>query len=120
MLLNELLEPLAVIAQSCEVLLSEAGGLLNVYQERVVISIRQVTSDMQDLLISLPDLNSANTHDLLSYETRSHLASIIGYSEVLLDEEDGSLSDTQKQHVQNVRTAGKRLLGLVMQLLEEN
>ncbi len=118
MMQDELLNPLVAINDSCEALLDESGGMLTVQQERVVSAISGVNRMLYDLLISLPDVTSSNAQGLLSYETRSHLTSIIGYAEMLLDETEGPLTAIQGEYAQTIYTYGTHLLALVAEFLD--
>jgi hypothetical protein len=115
---NALFEPLNAIIQNSDTLLSQDYGLLNTIQERFIESIMGVARDLQTLFASMSGLSNEAAVELLSYETRSHLASIIGYAEVLLDQTEGALTDEQNQFVQQIRANGTQLLTYVTNLLD--
>jgi hypothetical protein len=115
---DELLAPLINIADSCKALLDDSNGMLSVSQERVVSSMFEVDRTLYDLIISLPDVGITSVQKLLSYETRSHLASIIGYAEVLLDETEGTLTAIQAEHAEAIHQNGRYVLTLVTELLD--
>ena len=54
----------------------------------------------------------------MSHELRTPLNSIIGFSEILLDETFGSLNDKQRRHVDNVHASGRQLLRLINEVLD--
>ncbi|ABE51727.1 sensor histidine kinase [Methanococcoides burtonii] len=54
----------------------------------------------------------------MSYELRTPLNSIIGFSDVLRTEEIGPLNEKQLKYLKNVSTSGKELLELINGLLE--
>jgi signal transduction histidine kinase len=54
----------------------------------------------------------------MSHELRTPLNAIIGYSQLMLDGIDGSLSDQQIADLRRVTTAGSTLLGLINGLLD--
>jgi hypothetical protein len=111
---DELLTPLETTIHSAQTLLAETN--LTVSQERFVQAILTVCRNIFDLLVSIPDLANDKAKEVLSYELRSNLASVIGYAEVLLDETDGPLDENQREHVQEIRAGGKQLLGRVARL----
>jgi len=54
----------------------------------------------------------------MSHELRTPLNSIIGFSEVLVDETFGDLNDKQKHYQQNILTGGRHLLALICDILD--
>jgi signal transduction histidine kinase len=54
----------------------------------------------------------------MSHELRAPMNSIIGYSEVLLDELDGELNEEQKTDVRSVLKASEHLLRLINEILD--
>jgi PAS domain S-box-containing protein len=54
----------------------------------------------------------------ISHELRTPLHAIIGFSDVLIDEIDGPLNDTQKESLQRIRNAGSNLVQLITDLLD--
>lgn len=111
---EEFINPLNAVINACESLQGESE--LSFYQERFVDAMLRSAHTMRDLVISIPEIASAR--EILSYEARSHLASIIGYAEVLLDQVEGRLTPTQQRHVQAVRANGAQMLNLLVRLLE--
>jgi hypothetical protein len=112
---EEFLNSLNTIILACEAITNEADSELNFYQERFVDAMLRAAVTMRDLIISIPDIG--NAREILSYEARSNLASIIGYSEVLLDQVEGKLTATQQRHVQAIRANGAQLLNLLIRLM---
>ena len=54
----------------------------------------------------------------MSHELRTPLNSIIGFSDILLEETFGSLTDEQKRYIGNIRNSGKHLLELINNVLD--
>jgi signal transduction histidine kinase len=54
----------------------------------------------------------------MSHELRTPLNSVIGFSEVLLDELYGPLNARQKEYTINIHTSGRHLLGLINDILD--
>lgn len=55
---------------------------------------------------------------LMSHELRTPLNAIIGFSEVMLDELDGPLTESQRTDLASIRHSGWRLLGLINNILD--
>ena len=110
------LKSLTEISEICERLLT-ADEVLNLGQERVVEAIAAAAQNMTDSIISFPDTELDTAGEVLSYEARSHLASIIGYAESLLDELDGALTDAQAEQIQAIRTHGTKMITLLARIV---
>ncbi|MBL8133333.1 MAG: GAF domain-containing protein [Anaerolineae bacterium] len=54
----------------------------------------------------------------MSHELRTPLNSIIGYSEILLDGDDGELNEDANEDVQTIYDSGKHLLSLINEILD--
>lgn len=54
----------------------------------------------------------------MSHELRTPLNSIIGFSEVLIDDMAGPVSDEQKDLLKDIHESGKHLLGLINDILD--
>ncbi len=54
----------------------------------------------------------------MSHELRTPLNSIIGFSEVLVDQVFGILNEKQSRYVRNVTRAGRHLLSLINDILD--
>ncbi|MDW7733638.1 MAG: histidine kinase dimerization/phospho-acceptor domain-containing protein, partial [Methanolobus sp.] len=54
----------------------------------------------------------------MSHEIRTPLNSIIGFSDLLLEEIYGKLNEKQTRHVSNISSSGKHLLELINQILD--
>jgi len=54
----------------------------------------------------------------MSHELRTPLNSVIGFSDILLEEVKGELNDPQKKYVSNIARSGKHLLSLINDILD--
>jgi PAS domain S-box-containing protein len=54
----------------------------------------------------------------MSHELRTPLNSIIGFSDILLEEMFGSLNEKQKSYINNISTGGKHLLNIINDILD--
>ncbi len=54
----------------------------------------------------------------MSHELRTPLNSIIGFSDILLEETFGPLNDRQRRYITNIRSSGKHLLEIVNNILD--
>ncbi|MBE2266942.1 MAG: GAF domain-containing protein [Anaerolinea sp.] len=54
----------------------------------------------------------------MSHELRTPLNSIIGYSEILIDGDDGELSEEALEDVTTIHNSGKHLLGIINDILD--
>ncbi len=54
----------------------------------------------------------------MSHELRTPLNAILGFSELLLDEHLGKLTDEQKDYLKDIFESGKHLLGLINDILD--
>ncbi|WP_340817962.1 HAMP domain-containing sensor histidine kinase [Methanolobus sp. WCC4] len=77
----------------------------------------------KDLIIAKNEADTANRTKGkfladMSHELRTPLNSIIGFSEMLLDEAFGTLDKRQNRYVNNIHKSGNHLLNLINQLLD--
>jgi len=107
---DELIVPLNRINDSARDLLTKTR--LTFAQERIAQSIENVAKTMLGMVIGVPDFTWETATEVLSFEARSHLASIIGYAEVLLDEDnnDMPLTEQQNAYINTIRKDGAQLL----------
>ena len=109
---DDLLTPLEQISTAAEHLLADTD--LSFEQEQIVQSVHHVAREMVELVVSIPDLTWDKAREVFSFESRSHLASIIGYAEVLLD--DSKLDSQQVEYVKQVQSSGKHVLSRLASL----
>jgi hypothetical protein len=103
------LESVRAITNSARKLLSEKLGLLTPAQIRALEAITTSAQEIEKAMIILFD-PSEQAKTLLSYETREHLAAVMGYTEMLLEGGDGAFNPTQIQRLHHIRASGKMLL----------
>lgn len=70
------------------------------------------------MVVSFPGMEGEHNREVFSYEARSHLTSIIGYAELLLDEDDGELDTSQRDYIGQVQMVGKRLVRFLPEIME--
>lgn len=113
---DELLGTLGQIASASDALLTDTE--LNDLQRKFLLAIYQSSNNLRDWVITIPDLTWERAAEILSYEGREQLSSIIGYAEVLLEEAEGDLDHRQRGSVHEIRSMGKRLLTRLSQWFE--
>ncbi|MBC8099501.1 MAG: hypothetical protein H7Y11_08660 [Armatimonadetes bacterium] len=96
------------ISHSADALLLDTN--LNDAQHGFVQAMYADAKRMLDMVVSFPDVNSPRALEVFSYESRSHLSSIIGYAELLLDGDEGSLDDFQVACVMRINAAGAQIM----------
>ncbi|MFW5690863.1 MAG: hypothetical protein ACOCXZ_00065 [Chloroflexota bacterium] len=89
---------------------------LNFAQEQFAQSITEEMQTLIDMVIALPEDWWGEMRAVFSFEARSHLTSIIGYAEMLLDESDGPLDDDQMALAQAIARSGRTLLATLAAL----
>lgn len=104
----DLLAAIDTIRQAAQQLQMETD--LSFSQERMVRAIGAEAVALHDLVLALPDAEPTNVRAVVSYEARSHLASIIGYAETLLQEPDDPLNEQQHEHASRIAWGGKAIL----------
>lgn len=113
---EDLIQPLQAILEASHTLLTEHDGLLSVSQEQCLQAIVSVTSELSGFIVSLPEGHLNRRNEVLSFEARSHLTSIIGYADVLL--EQTPLTPNQQELVYTIRDYGRYVLDVLVQGVE--
>jgi signal transduction histidine kinase len=117
--IREFLDQLNHISRAARALQTEREGTLNVEQERITNLIASAAASMSEMVVSFPEDMSASAQEVFSFEARSSLATIIGYSELLLEAIDGTLNEDQRQYVRDIRTAGSKMLGILVRAVDQ-
>lgn len=113
---EQLLAPLNWLIGIVDKLLSE--NTFNDRQHDFLLKISQESHALRSLALTVVDLSQENARQTLSYEGRSHLSSIIAYTEELLDEIEGDLTDDQRDLLFEVRSSARQLLSDLQDLSE--
>jgi PAS domain S-box-containing protein len=99
--------------------------ILNITErKRAEEALQQYTLDLErrvaERTVELTYANQAKSEFLanMSHELRTPLNSILGLSEVLLEQNRGPLTEKQEQALQIITASGKHLLGLINDVLE--
>ncbi len=82
--------------------------------------LEDVLKESQEQNKELEKAQKAKTEFLsnVSHELRTPLNSIIGFSDLLLDDTDGVLAEKQRRYVDNILSGGRKLLRLIDDLLD--
>lgn len=87
---------------------------------RMAIALKTSYHQLEETNKQLERVNKLKTEFLasMSHELRTPLNSIIGFSEILIDQLFGELNERQKKYVNNIYTSGEHLLQLINDLLD--
>ncbi|MGB3908005.1 MAG: ATP-binding protein [Methanomethylovorans sp.] len=93
-------------------------GLVYVFKDLTVL--RQEKEALLNAKLSAEAANSSKSEFLanISHELRTPLTSIIGFSDLLLEETFGAINEKQHKYLQNVSSSGKHLLDLINNILD--
>lgn len=116
-MLDQFMAPLNWIIGVIDKLLTEET--VNDLQRTFLYNILTEAKALRSLLLTIPDATTEAARNLLSFEGRSHLSTIIGYIEELLDEMDGDLTDEQRDLLFEARASSMQLLEIIESLSKE-
>jgi len=90
------------------------------YNTRLEADVRARTREIELYKVQLEQANRMKSNFIatISHELRTPLTAINGFSELLLSDGVGQLSEEQKRYLNDVHTSGKRLSQLVETILE--
>ncbi|MDP2600533.1 MAG: HAMP domain-containing sensor histidine kinase [Deltaproteobacteria bacterium] len=97
------------------ILLDWLGAQVALHLQNILLKdqMRQQTMDLE----GVKDLKSQIISNL-SHELRTPLTGIIGFSELLAEEIDGSLNQEQKRHLVQIQSGAERLLKILSALVD--
>jgi PAS domain S-box-containing protein len=90
------------------------------YSKELEIKVEERTSELRHALIQADAASRAKSEFLanMSHELRTPLNSIMGFSDLILEEHAGPLTDQQKRFLSNILAAGEHLLALINDILD--
>ena len=119
---DELTTLIEEMKDSCVLVTSDDGELVQIMTEFDVIQyFHQHNEDVLAEMKSKFQENNQHRSEFLQFvsqELRTPLASIIGFSDVLLDGVDGELNEQMKDDVRLIRASGARLRDLINELID--
>ena len=88
--------------------------------KKLKVSIEKQNMELVGLYNETQRANKAKSFFLanMSHELRTPLTAILGFSELLMDEKIGALTDSQKEFLNDIYTSGKHLLTLINDILD--
>ncbi|MDX1994089.1 MAG: hypothetical protein SF029_17010 [bacterium] len=113
---DRLVQPLQEILEHAQVLLMETD--LEDLQRKFIEGMHSEAYQMFELFISIPDFTWEKAREIVSYESRSHLTSVIGYAEELLEAPETVLAPDQRERVQFIHARGRLLLNRLTEMLD--
>lgn len=90
------------------------------YSKELEIKVEERTSELRHALTQADAANRAKSEFLanMSHELRTPLNSIMGFSDLILQEHAVPLTDQQKRFLSNIFAAGEHLLALINDILD--
>ncbi len=93
---------------------------LNYLNEKLEDKVLERTRELEKINRELTKANQIKARFIsnMSHELRTPLNSILGFSDILLDNTFGELNERQRRHVSNINASGKHLLQLISNILD--
>lgn len=100
--------------------IEERNAELHELNEKLEEKVFERTRELESANRELERSNKLKSRFIatMSHELRTPLNSVLGFSELLLDDAHGSLGEKQKRHVQNIYNSGSHLLQLINNILD--
>jgi signal transduction histidine kinase len=95
-------------------------GHLSIFFKKMLDRLNEQHKQLKESAEEAKRANSAKSVFLanMSHELRTPLNAIIGYGELVIEDNDGSISDTHTQDLQKIVSAGHHLLHLINEILD--
>jgi signal transduction histidine kinase len=118
LLRNELIIPISITGTSIKNDRNILMGVVYVFTD--ITTQKQEKEKILNAKLSAEVANNTKSEFLanMSHELRTPLTSIIGFSDLLLEETYGELNDKQRKNLNNVSSSGKHLLDLINGILD--
>lgn len=116
-MVEQLFAPLNWIIEVIDKLLIEEN--FNDLQRKFLYNMSTGAHELRSLLLTIPDVSQGTSRQILSFDGRSHLTTIIEHAEELLDESEGELSVDQRDLLFEVRSSAIQLLSELTSLIGE-
>ncbi len=115
---NGLKYPISITGTSIKNDKNEVIGIVYVFAD--ITRQKQEKENLLNAKLSAETANNTKSEFLanMSHELRTPLTSIIGFSDLLLEETFGELNEKQHKYLQNVSSSGKHLLDLINSILD--
>jgi len=96
------------------------NATLFTHLEKKNLQLEKAIDDLKKANLDLENLNRTKSDfvSMVSHELRTPLTSIIGFSELLAEDQIGELTEDQQEYIKQILRKGKDLLALINDLLD--